>query len=189
MHAGRRAVGGTGIGGRDISGLPAVDKPVIERRAVDVDQIGALDISTRECPNHLCRKQLAAGRVGDGEAFQINAGATVSAAHAGLTTVGPGDRPAQFQRRTQQVAHRFGHLGPGAGDEFGDEFRGQLVRVGHRQIPRVGDDGLTGGIDEVQGAALVGRLELLPVQEHPVGQPVDPPAVGCPDQLDGAGIG
>ena len=84
---------------------------------------------------------------------------------------------------------RIDHLRARAGDQFRHQFGGQLVRIGHRDIARIGHDGLAGRVDEVQRMALVGLLELLPVQEHPVGQSVDPPAVGSLDQLDRAGVG
>jgi len=59
MHTGGRAVGGTRIGGRHVGGLPAVDEPVIERSAVGVDQIRALDVGAGQRPDQLGGKQVA----------------------------------------------------------------------------------------------------------------------------------
>ena len=169
MHTRRCTVDGAGVSGGDIGGLPPVDEPIVERGTIDVDQIGTLDVGASERPDQLRRKQQPAGGVGGGQILQIDSRTTVAAAHPGLAAIGTADRAPKLHRRTQQVAHRLRHLRPGTGDQFGDEFSRQLVRVGHRKIARVGHDGLAGGVDEIQRAALVGRLKLLPIQEYPVG--------------------
>ena len=79
--------------------------------------------------------------------------------------------------------------GRGPDDQLGDQFGGQLIGVGHRHVARIGNDGLAGRVDEVQRAALVGLLKLLPVKEDPVGQPVDAPSARRLHQLDRAGVG
>jgi hypothetical protein len=66
---------------------------------------------------------------------------------------------------------------------------GQLIAVGHRDVAWIRHHRLAGRVGEVQRVALIGGLELLPVQEHPVGQLVDAPAARRLDQLDRTGIG
>ena len=178
-----------GIGGRHVGGVPTLGEPVVERRAVRIDDVRTVDSRPVQRPNELGRKQLPAVRVGGREAVELDARPAVAASDAGLAAVGARDGTSQSQRRTEQVAHGVGHLRSRAGNQFAHQFGRQLVGVGHRDVPRVGHHGLAGGVDEVQGVALVGRLELLPVQEHSVGQPIDAPAARRLDQVDGARVG
>ena len=189
VHTGRRPVDRTRIGRGHVGGLPAVDDPVVQWRPGDADQVGALDIRAGQRPNQLRRNEKPAGRIGGRQVLQIHPGPAVAAAHPRLTAIGAGDRPAQLQRRPQQIAHRIGHFGPRAGEELVDQFGSQQVGVRRRHVPRVGHDGLAGGVDEVERVALVDRLEFLPVQENPVGQPVDAPAVRGLGEFDGPGVG
>jgi hypothetical protein len=57
VHAGRCAIGGTGVGGGDIGGLPPVDEPVVEGSTVDVNQVRTRDVGAGERPNKLGSKQ------------------------------------------------------------------------------------------------------------------------------------
>ena len=81
---------------------------------------------------------------------------------------GAGHRSAQTQRRAEQVAHGVRHLRTRTGDQLGDQFGGQLVGIGHRDIARIGYNGVSGRVGEVKRVALVGRLKLLPVKENAV---------------------
>ncbi len=178
------AVGHARVGGRDIGGGPAIDEPVVQRRAVGVDHVRASDVRSRQSPNNLRGKQLPAVRVGGGQFLQIDASTAVAAADPVLATVGPGHRPAQPQRRSEQIAYRVRHLGPRSGQHLGDEFSGQLIMIRDRDVARVGNHRFASRIGEVQGVAFVGRLKLLPVQEDAVGQAIDSPATGRLDQRD-----
>ena len=182
-------VGRAGVGGGHVGGVPAVGEAIVQRRAVGVDHVRPVDTCPRQRPNDLCRKQLPAVRVSRRQIFQVDAGTAVATAHPGLAAVGTHHRATQPERRTEQIAHRVVHLRTRAGDQLADQFGGQLVGVGDRDVARIGYHGLAGGIGEVQRVALVGRLKLLPVKENAVGQPVDAPPAGRLDQFDRTGIG
>ena len=150
---------------------------------------GPSDVGPGQRPNDLRGKQLPAVRVGGGQFLQVDARAAVAPPDPVLAAVGPGHRPAQPQRRGEQVADRVRHLGPRPRQQLGHQLGGQLVVIGDRDIARVGNHGLAGRVGEVQRVAFVGGLELLPVQEDAVGQPVDSPAARRLDQLDRPRVG
>ena len=158
---------------------PAVGEPVVERGTVGVDDVRPVDAGPRQRPNDLCGKQLPAVRIGGRQVLQVDARPAVAAADTRLAAVGAGHRTAQPQRRAEQVAHGVRHLRARTRDQLGDQLGGQLVGIGHRDVPRIGHDGLAGRIGEVQRVALVGLLKLLPVKENPVRQPVDAPAAAA----------
>ena len=60
---------------------------------------GPVDVRPGQRPDDLCGKQLPAVRIGGRQVLQIDAGAAVAAADAGLAAVGAGHRSAQPQRR------------------------------------------------------------------------------------------
>ena len=96
VQARRGAVGRARVGGRDVGGVPAVGEAVVERRAVGVDHVRAVDAGPRQRPNDLRRKQLPAVRVGGRQVLQVDAGAAVAAADPGLAAVGARHRAAQL---------------------------------------------------------------------------------------------